>query len=129
MNRRNRSKFRMVISSPITLFVALILLILVGRAAMSIHAKAAESAEKLSEAQMSLNKLQANQSNLQARIDELSTDSGREASIREKYHAVAPGEEVAVIVDDQAQNGSAAAAATSTEQLSWWQRMFRAIGL
>lgn len=126
MNRRNRSRFRSIISSPVTLFAALILLILVGRAAMNIHAKAVESAEKLSEAQMGLNKIRTNQANLQARIEELSTDAGREASIREKYHAVAPGEEVVVIVDDQPSN---VAAASSTEQLSWWRKFLRAVGL
>lgn len=128
MNRRNRSKFRVIISSPITLILALALLVLTGRAAMGIHAKALESAEKLTEAQMNLDRLQSNQANLEARIGELSTDAGREASIREKYHAIAPGEEVVVIVDDQP-SSAAATSGAPVEHLSWWQRAFRAVGL
>src|SRR4051812_85094 len=103
MNRRNnRSRFRTIVSSPITLVLAIILLVLFARAAINIHAKAAESDRKLAEAQANLTKLETNRTNIQSRIAELSTEAGVEASIREKYHAVAPGESVVVIVDSDA---------------------------
>jgi cell division protein FtsB len=136
MNRRNsRSRFRTIVGSPITLVLAILLLVLLGRGAYNIHAKAAESARKLADAETNLAKLETNRTNIQSRIAELSTDAGVEASIREKYHAVAPGESVAVIIDtdaDQQRGGSAMAAAhaSSTESdagLSWWQRFWRTV--
>ncbi|HEX7724568.1 MAG TPA: septum formation initiator family protein [Candidatus Paceibacterota bacterium] len=131
MNRRNqRSRFRIIVSSPITLVLALILLILFGRAAYNIHAKAVESDRKLAEAQANLTKLQTNRDHIQSRIADLSTDAGVEASIREKYHAVAPGESVVVIVDsDSDLNARTASTTTPDVPKSWWARFWEAIGI
>lgn len=129
MSRRNRSKTHAVLSSPITMVAAAILLAALARAAIGIHERAAESADRLAQAQMSLAKMTANEAQLQDQIKELSTDAGIETSIREKYHAVAPGESVAVVVDPgDAMTGDQPA--TTTEQAApWWERAFRAMGL
>jgi cell division protein FtsB len=129
MNRRNRSRFRTIVSSPVTMFLALVLLILLGRGAYNIHAKAGESSEKLAEAQSNLDRLEHNRDAIQAKINDLSTDAGIEASMREKYHAVAPGESVVVIVDPDASRNGQAAATTTAPAGSWWHRFLDAIGL
>ena len=132
MNRRNqRSRFRTITSSPVTMFLGLVLLILLGRAAYNIHAKAAESDRKLAEAQANLDRLEHNRDAIQGKIADLSTEAGVEASMREKYHAVAPGESVAVIVDSGTGQDDSAMATTTAAAVrgSWWQRFLNAIGL
>lgn len=129
MNRRNsRSRFRTIVGSPITLVLALILLVLLARGAYNINAKSIESERKLADAQANLDKLEANRTNIQSRIAELSTDAGVEASIREKYHAVAPGESVVVILDSDSERVVQATATTSPQaSQSWWQRLWKMV--
>ena len=130
MMRRNRSRFRAILSSPITLALAVILLVLVGRAAIKIHLRAAESALRLEEAKANLVRMESKQTDLDKRIGDLSTEEGIKASIREKYHAVEPGEAVAIIVSNDNQKASAREAEQPVvRELNWWQRMLRAIGL
>jgi hypothetical protein len=114
-------------NSPVTLVLAAVLLVFMARAAARIHAKASESGTRLREAEASVARLRSSQTTMSAKISELSTDAGVEASIREKYHAVSPGESVAVIVDD-ANTQNSAAEATTTETRSWWSRFWDAIG-
>jgi len=131
MNRRNRSRTRAILSSPVILVAAIVLLIFLGRAAAGIYSKSAESSAHLEEAQSSLEKMEASETNLKSQIDSLSTPAGIEASVRERYHAVEPGESVVVIVDDKPAT-SAGSASSSTENVairSWWQRILQAIGL
>lgn len=128
--RRNRPRSSIVLSSPITLILALVLLFFLGRAAISIHAKATDTASKLAEEQATLVKLQANKSRVAADLAQVSTEAGIKAEIREKYHAVEPGESVAVIVDtDQ----NAAAAGNIAENLSkksgFWHSFLSFFGL
>jgi len=135
MNRRNqRSRFRTIMSSPITLVLSLVLLVLLGRAAFNIHTKAIEGERKLTEAQANLAKLETNRDSIQSRIAELSTDAGVEASMREKFHAVMPGESVAVIIDaDAGKRRTVTMTATTSVSVpevpkSWWQRFWNATG-
>src|SRR5947207_2368032 len=99
MKRRNRSSLYSVLSSPFTLIAALVLFVVFARAAWNIHEKARESALRLEVAQAELTKLRESQADLSARVNQLSTPAGVKAQIRERYHAVEPGESVAVIVD------------------------------
>jgi len=137
MQRRNRSGFRAFLASPFTLVIGLIVLVLLARAAINIHSKAAESAARLAEAQANFDKMQANKLALSSQIADLSTDAGVEAAARERYHAVEPGESVAVIVSSEpSQSGTNGEVGASTTAAvpggsggSWWQRLLRAIGL
>lgn len=129
MMRRNRAKKSPILSSPVTLLIALIVLVLLARSAARIHTKAAESERRLAEASASVGRLEAKQALLEGKIGSLSTPEGIEASIREKYHAAEPGEQVAVIVDkDEPYAASAAETAESAPRLTVWQRLLRAIG-
>lgn len=130
MKRRNRSRFRAMLSSPITLALAVILLVLVGRASIKIYLRAADSSMRLDEAEATLVRMESKRADLEGRIADLSTEEGIKASIREKYHAVEPGEAVAVIVSNDSQKASASEAdRPATRELSWWQKILRAISL
>ncbi len=136
MRRRNRSRMQAVLYSPFTLIISAVLFAIIARAAWSIHEKARESQARLVVAQSELSRLKESESDLQARVDALSTPNGIKEEIRERYHAVEPGESVAVIIDSSTTAATAAALeslqadATSTgnSDQSWFSRMLHAIG-
>ncbi len=130
MMRRNRTRTKSFLGSPITLILALVVLVFAARAAVKIHAKAGESAVRLAEATASLNRLETKEDSLKTRIADLSTPEGVEASIRQKYHAVEAGEEVAVIIDkDETASAAVLSTGTSTPTKGWWQRLLQSIGI
>ena len=139
MNRRNRSRMKMVLSSPFMLVGVLIVFLFLARAAWGMMSKAGLSADRFDQAQAGMAKLEDSQSDLSAKVALLSTPAGVEADLREKYHAVAPGESVAVIVGQPSDSAAAAdsasvsppsqASMTSTAHASWWRRFVDFIGL
>lgn len=130
MRPRNRSKWKAVLASPFSIILALVILFFLVRAAWNVHEKADLSADRLVQEQASLNKLNGDQTNLAAKTANLSTDSGIETEMREKYRAVEPGESVAVIVDSSApESVPADASATSTPKEGFWASLFHSIGL
>lgn len=58
---------------------------------------------------------------LTATIDELSTERGQEATIRETYGVARPGEEVIIVVPPKE--------ATSTPPLPWWKKVLGWFGV
>lgn len=131
MMRRNRYRPSAILSSPVTIVLALTVLFFVARAALRIHSRAADSSARLEKARADIAGMEAKQSDLRGKIQDLSTAEGVEASIREKYHAVEPGESVAVIVNTDAAGPAASGglSATSSSELGWWQSFLRSIGL
>ena len=128
MRYGNRSPLKKVLSSPITLIVAALLVVVLGRAAWNIHQKAVVSGMKLDQAQAELTKTQASETDLQGKVAELSTPEGVEAEIRTKYRAVRPGESVAVIVDDPATTSTSTMDVDASASISWWGRLMRFFG-
>ena len=117
-------------SSPFVLVVAIILFIILARAAWNIHIKAGAGVAKLDQAETELAKLQARQSDLSNQVSYLSSENGVEAELRSKYRGVKEGESVAVIVDDQSNTQAAAVSnASDTPPIGWWQRFLRFFGL
>ena len=130
--RRNRPKYSVILSSPITLVAALIVLVLLARSAIAIHAKASQVGLKLHESQANLAKLESSKTKIETELANVSTEAGVKAEIREKYHAVEPGESVAVIVDgDQAAAVDSSVAATSTlpTKQTFWHQLLGILGL
>jgi cell division protein FtsB len=123
------SSFRRFFYSPLGIVVACIIFVLIVRGAWSVHQKALIAQERLDQAQTELADLQHQQASLSASIGQLSTTQGIETALREKYHAVKPGEMVAVIIDDPHRNSSSSSSASSTPQISWWGRLLGFIGL
>jgi hypothetical protein len=128
MKYGKRSPWKRFIYSPAGIIIGCIGLILLVRAAWNIHGKAVTAGERLSEAQSELAGLERQKEALSSSIAYLSTPSGIEAELRDKYHAVKQGESVAVIVDDAPAGNSTSSDASSTPSESWWDRFISFVG-
>lgn len=114
MARRNRSRFRALISSPFSLVVVGVLFVVIAKASWSIHEKAVESRDRLDVAEADLAEAELKRDEIAERVDKLSTTAGLRAEVRDKYHAVEPGESVAVIVDPAPDRNITAASVQAT---------------
>ncbi len=130
MKYGNRSIWKKIGNSPLTLLVILIISVLLVRATFNIREKTLLGQEKLSRAEAELIKLEEKKKVLTDRVAYLSTEQGVEAELRTKYRAVKEGESVAVILDDKNQAAAlvASSADTSDADLSWWGRFIRFVG-
>ena len=127
MKYGNRSLWQKIIASPLSVIVFAVLLAILARATWNIYNKANLSSAKLTQAQRELLQLQKRDSELLAKVGQLSTDQGIEAEIRTKYHAVKEGESVAVILDD-GQTAGAANASSTAVTMGWWGRFWHFFG-
>ena len=130
MRYGNRSTWQKLVSSPLSMIAAAILLAVLARAAWNISDKAAASETRLAAAAAELSTLRERQGELQAGVARLSTPEGIEAEIRNKYHATKEGESVAVIVDGSRVAAAATASATTSAsaERGFWQRLLRLAG-
>ncbi len=130
MKRRNRSRLYTVLSSPFMFLAVLVAFYFMARAAWGIYEKADEGSMRLEAAQAQLAKLEADKASLAERVDLLSTPAGVRAELRSKYHAVEPGESVAVIIDPTSSPDSASSvlASSTAAKASGWQKFLRMIG-
>lgn len=114
-------------SSPIAIIILAILLIFMLRGVWGVYGKSSAAADRLAQAQASLDALKAHESDLERQVSYLSTDQGVESEIRSKFRAALPGESVAVIIDGTP---------TSTDNVpvvvpakSWWMKLLSVFGL
>lgn len=126
MRYGNRSPWKRFIYSPVGIIIGCIGLFILVRAALNIHEKAVTSQNRLTEAQAELASLGQQKESLSNSISYLSTSAGIETELREKYHAIKPGESVAVIVGDS--SGDASSTSSSTPSESLWGRLVDFIG-
>ena len=117
---RTGSRWRAVVSSPFTIVALVVALAFMSRAAFGIYEKDKSSSTRLDQAQADLIKAQAEQAVLSVRIQYLSTDSGVEAALRQKYRAVKDGESVAVVMGATGSTGFAPSAATTSPKGWIW---------
>ena len=136
MKRRNSFSWKRLLASPVTLIIVLVIFVVLARAAWTMVSRSRLAAERLSQAQAQYAKLQASQARLSEEVGELSSPGGIEADLREKYHAVSPGESVAVIVDspsvddpNAAQSAGALNSSAPAPAVNWWQRFLGFFGL
>ncbi len=120
--------WRRIISSPITSVVSVVALVVLVHAGWNIHAKARAGAERLHTLQMESARLEDRRDQLSQAVSYLSTERGVETEMRTKFHAVRPGESVAVIVDGPSDTASGSIPAVATSTPGWWGRMLRAVG-
>jgi len=129
MKYRNRSTWKSIFGSPITLVLALVALGFFAKAAWNVHQKAELSAARLAQAQHEFAKLQERQRDLSFKVERLSTEEGIEAEIRTKYRAVKADESVAVIVDDKsttadlASAGNASTTGSNSDWSNFWKKL------
>lgn len=136
MKRRNSFSWKRLLRSPVTLIIMIAMFAVLARAAWTMVARDRLSAARLDQAESQYAKLQGNESKLSEEVSELSAPGGVEADLKEKYHAVSPGESVAVIVDSPSggdhgsdQSASALNASSTAPAVNWWHRFLDFLGL
>ena len=116
---QQKRKIRKILYSPITLIALTIVAIFFVRGAWNVYQKESASQGYLDQAQDELTKVSATQAELSHSVAELQTQQGIEADIRHKFRVVKPGEQIAVIVDD-----NASGTASSTPQTGgFWAKI------
>jgi cell division protein FtsB len=103
--------------SPLVLAVMFCLVVLFSYNTVGLIAKERETIKNKDEEQSRIDDLQSRQTELTSDIAKLSTDEGKEESIRDKFQVVKPGENMVVIVDGDPQ---APAAAPAPIDHSFW---------
>ena len=116
---KSRRKTKRVLSSPVTMVVLVVLIVVLAKSTWSIYGKYSLSKERLNQAESQLSEFKAQEGKLSQSIAALSTVSGTEAALRTNFRIVKLGESLAVIV-----NTATTASATTTAPASFWHRLF-----
>jgi cell division protein FtsB len=119
---QHKRRIRKIMYSPVVILLLLIIAIVFVRAAWNIYEKEAQSRAYLEQAQSQLSNMQSQEKILSQSVASLGTPQGKDAEIRSEYLVVKPGEQVAVMVDDEASD----TAATSSAEVSpggFWARI------
>lgn len=87
--------------SPLVLILLFFLLVITAKGLWSLAGKYAFSQEKHDLYLAELEELQAKKSNLEANIERLETDRGKEEEIRERFRVGKEGEEIIIVVDNE----------------------------
>ena len=128
MRYGNISKSKSYLWSRLMLVLVTILFIFMTRAAWNIHKKAQISLAKYNQSLIELEKLKDKSDNLSASVAWLSTEKGIEAELRSKYHAVAIGESVAVIIEDEKVPTTSSSSILGIPNIPWYRRILNSIG-
>lgn len=123
--------WRKIISSKITLIVILIVLILMARGANEMKRKNDLSASRLDTIKKDYQKLDTYKTELENRINYLSTTEGIESELRTKFRAVKEGEQIAVIIDKDAESSSSSTVINNVANAndgSLWSKLLSFLG-
>jgi len=116
---RKQSRLRVkeyVIAGLLALAIVWLLVLIVG---IFRKEEVARHAAKETQAQIEI--LRERESTLRGNLEELKTERGHEATLRETYGVARPGEEVIIVVPPKE--------ATSTPPLPWWRRALGWFGI
>ena len=106
-------------------WVALFLVVFVVWGLVSVcraYLKQHEAVALRDESRMELEELEQKQNSLSEKINDLSTDAGMEAEVRERYRVVKPGEQLVIVVDNEDN------AQESVQKPSFWSRLRMFVG-
>jgi cell division protein FtsB len=109
---QKKRKIRRILYSPLSLLVLAVIAVVFVKGAWNVYQKEAASGDYLAQAQAQFAKVNATDQDLSQSVAALQTQQGIEADIRQKFRVVKPGEQIAVIVDDNA-SGSDSVATSS----------------
>ncbi len=129
MKYGNRSRWKKIVGSPITLVVVVMLLLFLAKGNWNLYKKTEVSAARLTQARLELDTLKDREQVIAGKVQKLSTPEGIEAEIRTKFHGVKAGESVAVIIDDEQSASAKSAFDMATSTLGWWGRLMRKVGV
>lgn len=122
---QERKKLRKILYSKFTLVVLVGLFFVVGEGAWQVHQKAVVAQTERGIAARSLVELQSRTNELETSLARLKSDKGVEEEIRQKYTVARNGEEVVIVVDENAKKSENGVAPLSE---SFWQRLAAAFG-
>lgn len=123
--------WRKIISSKITLIVILIVLILMAKGANEMKRKNDLSASRLDTIEKDYQKLDTYKTELENRINYLSTTEGIESELRTKFRAVKEGEQIAVIIDKDTESSSSSTVINNVANAndgSLWSKLLSFLG-
>jgi cell division protein FtsB len=96
-----KRKIRKILLSPLVLIPLAVILIFVVRGTWAIYLKDLGSSAELNLAEERLARLRDREANISGMIDKLSTESGVESEIRDRFQMAKDGEQEIVILDAQ----------------------------
>lgn len=118
---QKKKKVKRMLYSPIVLLLLAIIFVILFRSLWSVYKKEKVSDENLSKERIELEKLSLREKSLASALEYLKTEQGIESEIRSRFRLVKEGEQVAVIVDEEATDTQEQA---STTNRGFWYRIF-----
>ncbi len=109
--------------SPIIAVILVLFVIWGGIAVIRAYAKQREAVVNRNTSKRELKEVQQKQVELSANIENLSTERGLEAEVRNRYRVAKPGEQLVIVVDNK-EGGN-----TVAEKPSFWERLRQFVGL
>lgn len=109
--------------SPIVAIILVIFVVWGGVSVVRAGLKQREAIHLRDESRKELAELEEKQVVLGQKIENLSTEQGVEAEVRQRYRVVKPGEQLVIVVDNE--EGES----VSVEKPSFWQKLKQFVGL
>jgi cell division protein FtsB len=113
---QERRTWRKYLHSKVSLAVLAILIIILAKASFIAHSRRGEVSDTATRVSSEEKDLLARKAFLEAEIAKLNTPEGRESELRDKYGVAKTGEQMAVIVEPENQNGMA----TTSTNKGWF---------
>ncbi len=96
-----KKKIRKILYSRTVIFLLFVVFVFLLHATYKVYQKQRLSQHNLDQVAQEYNKLEQREQRIKSSVDYLQTDKGVEAEIRSKFRAVKPGEQVAIIINDE----------------------------
>lgn len=96
-----KKKLRKILYSRTVIFILCIVVVFLSQATWKVYKKEKITRDNLNQIADEYKKLEARESSIKSSVDFLQTDKGVESEIRSKFRAVKPGEQVAIIINDE----------------------------
>lgn len=108
--------------SPVIAVILIVFVIIAGLSVVRAFAKEREAAKLRNQYQSQWNALNQRETELTTQIQNLSTDRGIEAEIRERYRVSKPGEALVVVVNNGENTPTA-------KKLTFWEQVRMFVGI
>ena len=117
---QERKKIRKIVYSKVTLFILTGVLFVVSVGAWRVHQKALVAMTERDISARALADSESRMKELQISLARLNSNQGMEEEVRQKYTVALPGEEVVVVVDENAKKSENGEVPVSN---GWWQKI------
>jgi cell division protein FtsB len=101
--------------SRIAIVVLLVVAVLLMLSVISVFGKRREAEREAKAAETRLHDLTVRKEEIAGDIERLSTETGKEEALRERYRGVKPGEELIVIVDENQESAEGQVSVTKSQ--------------